>query len=182
MGYTQTKADKSLVYNSMKKHSKLFILAIALLSCATICFAQTTKVITLKDGSSLKGKVLQLSNGTYTVETSNLGRLNIPESDVLSITPLENDGTSNQQKTQMKNQVQAIQGSILSDPALMMELQDIVSDEEVQAMLSDPQLLNDVLSYDQQKIQENDNVQDLMQNEKIQNLMKKIYQKMPAEE
>jgi len=63
----------------------------------------------------------------------------------------------------------------------MIELQNIINDEEIQAMLSDPQLLNDVLSYDPEKIQQNDNAQGLMQNEKIQKLMDKIRQKIPAE-
>ena len=63
-----------------------------------------------------------------------------------------------------------------------MELQTIVSDEEVRSLLSDPELLNDVLSYDPEKIQQNDNVQELMQNKKMQELMEKIYQKMPAQQ
>ena len=49
-------------------------------------------------------------------------------------------------------------------------------------MLSDPKLLDDVLSYDPEKMQQNESVQDLMQNEKMQNLMEKILKTMPAQE
>ena len=169
----------------MKKYSLILILILTLISLTTISFAQALKIITLKDGSVLKGKVVQLKNGIYTVETSNLGSINIPESNILSIASpeavkIQQAGGNTSQKALLKNQVQAIQGNILSDPGLMMEIQDILNDEEVKAMLSDPKLLDDVLSYDQEKIRKNDNVQNLLQNPKMQNLMNKIQQKIPA--
>jgi len=69
----------------MKKYYSILILTIALLSISTVSYAETMKIIKLKDGSVLKGKVLQLSDGVYTLETSNLGEVDIEESDILSI-------------------------------------------------------------------------------------------------
>jgi len=63
----------------------------------------------------------------------------------------------------------------------MTEIQDMIQDESIRAMLSDPKLLEDVTSFDQQKIKQNTNVQNLMNNPKIQELMNKIQQKIPTE-
>lgn len=171
---------------SIKTYLLQISLVIILIGSAAISFAQTAKIITLKDGSVLKGKVIQLDNGIYTIETSNLGSINIPEVNILSIaspeaTKVQQSESNASEKAQLKNQVQKIQGSILSDPGLMMDIQNIIKDEEVQVLLSNPKLLDDVMSYDQEKIRQNDDVQSLMQNPKIQNLMNKIQQKMPAE-
>ncbi len=171
----------------MKKYFLFIAFALFLTTISTISSAQTSKTIALKDGSFLKGEVVQLNDGVYTIETSNLGRIAIPESDILSITSAQADKSQNQkpntsQKKQIQNQVEAMQGSILSDPALMMEIQNIVNDPEVQALLTDPTLLDDVLTYDPEKIEKNNSAQDLIQNPKIQNLINKIQQKESLQE
>ena len=173
----------------MKKYLLTLILTITLVNIASAA-SENLKIITLKSGSTLKGKVLELTDGIYTVETSDLGRMQIPEANIISILSPQtagsqnstSGGSNNSQKAQIKNQVNQVQGQILSDPGLMMDLQNIFADKEVQNMLSDPKLLDDVLSYDPEKMQQNESVQDLMQNEKMQNLMEKILQTMPAQE
>ena len=48
--------------------------------------AETSKVITLNDGSVIKGRVLSLQGGVYLVDSDLLGEINIPEEEVVSIT------------------------------------------------------------------------------------------------
>lgn len=173
----------------MKKYLLTFILTVSVLSLASAAPA-SSKIITLKNGSILKGKVIQLKDGIYTLEIPDLGRVDIPEANILSITSprapssqhSQSDGSKNLQKAELKSQVDKIQGNILSDPGLMMDLQNIIADKEIQAMLSDPRLLNDVLSYDPEKIQRNDNVQNLMQNKNMQKFMEKVRQKLPDQQ
>ena len=173
----------------MKKTFSTLLLSCAIVTFTTLSLAQATKIITLKDGSTLKGNVIGLKDGVYTLQTSNLGNVEIPESNVLSITPPQtHSGLSagstdaNQaQKMQLKKQVEAIQGTILTDEGLMTEIQNMVNDEEIKSILSDPSLLNDVTSFDQNKIQENSNIQDLLKNPKMQDLMNKIQQKIQTQ-
>jgi len=170
----------------MKKYCSVLILAMALFGMSTISYAEAIKVIKLKDGSTLKGKVLHLDNGIYTLETSNLGEINIDESDILSITSQELSEkpttTSNStQKAELQRQVQQIQGTILSDKEVMTEIQNLLEDDNIKAMLSDPKLLEDVTSFDQQRIEQNTSIQDLMNNPKMRNMMNKIQQKIPAQ-
>lgn len=172
----------------MKRFYAILILFIVLLNISTISCAEAIKVIKLKDGSTLKGKVLQLNNGTYTLQTSNLGEITIDESDILSITsselsnslPEKSTATGNAQKAELQKQVQQIQGTILSDGGIMAEIQNMLEDENVKAMLSDPKLLEDVTSFDQKKIEQNTNVQNLMNNPKMKELMNRIQQKISA--
>ena len=131
----------------MKKYSFILIATIILLGLITYSHAQTLKIITLKDGSVLKGKVVQLKDNMYTLETSSLGRINIPESNILSIASPEalsaqdqqSDENRNAQKAQLQNQVQQMQGNILSDPELITDLQNIINDEEIHQKMPDQQ-------------------------------------------
>jgi hypothetical protein len=115
--------------------------------------------------------------------------VNINESDILSISSPEalntqlkgSTATGSTPDAELKNQVQQIQGTILSDKGIMKEIESLLEDDSIKAMLSDPKLLEDVTSYDQQKIEQNTSVQDLMNNPKMQELMKKIEQKIPTE-
>ena len=75
-----------------------------------------------------------------------------------------------------------MQGNLLSDPQIMEDIQNALNDPQVQTLLSDPTLLDDVLTYDPETIQNNDTIQDLMQNPKIQDLINKIQQKIPSQE
>ena len=173
----------------MKKYHSILILTIALLSVNTVSSAETMKIIKLKDGSVLNGNVLQLNDGVYTFETSNLGEVDIEESDILSITSSELSGsssgssttTSDAQKRELQKQVQQMKGTILADEEVLKEIQIMSEDENIRALLSDPQLLKDVTSFDQQKIKQNKSVQDLMNNPKMQELMDKIQEKFPAQ-
>jgi len=172
----------------MKKYSLIYVFTLTFLSLSIVSYAQSIKVIKLKDGSVLKGKVLQLKDNVYTLETSNLGRVKIPESNILSISTLgaisssseQASGTSEAQKAELKKKAGQVQSAILADQGLMMEIQNLANDEEIKAMLSDPKLLNDAMSFDPNKIQQNKNVQELMKNPKMQNLINKIQQQIPV--
>lgn len=163
----------------MKKNLKP-LLFIILLGIACPLYAQSAKVITLKDGSVIKGNVLQLGDGVYTLETGNLGKITVPEAEVVSIaaesapTPQDTAGTS------LKGQVQEIQTSLLSDPEVMTEIQNIMQDPEIRGVFSDPAFMQAIMSYNPDQIQQSEKTQYLLQNPKFQSLMEKIQQKLPA--
>ncbi len=144
-------------------------------------YASSIKILTLKDGSIIKGKVLQLSNGIYTIATSQFGNVEIPEDNILSIA-VPNTNTqkknSSSQQTQLKNQVQQLQGNILSNPQLIQDIQNMAQDKEIMKILSDQNLINDVMSYDQNKMEKNAKLKELMKNPKIQKMMNRIEQQI----
>ena len=66
---------------------KLIVYLVFFLSIAVFqqAFANTPKEITLRDGSVIRGELLSFQNGIYTIQTQNLGRLQIPETNVINI-------------------------------------------------------------------------------------------------
>ena len=65
----------------------ILIFTALILSANTIVFAdQGEQVITLKDGSQIKGTLSGIDNGVYTVKTPIIGDVHVAASDVSSIT------------------------------------------------------------------------------------------------
>ena len=170
-------------YDSMKKITLRLFLIVAAVNLALCANAQSAKIITLKDGSVIKGNVLQLTNGVYTLETGNLGKINVPEPEVVSITaesaPVP-PGTGNTGSASLKGQVQEVQTNLLSDPEVMTEIQNIMQDPEIRGVLSDPAFMKAIMSYDPNQIQQNEKTQYLLQNPKFRSLMEKIQKKIPS--
>ncbi|MBN1869719.1 MAG: hypothetical protein JW847_03985 [Candidatus Omnitrophica bacterium] len=173
----------------MKKYLLTLWLTLTLLNPA-FANSENLKIITLKSDSTLKGKVIELREGIYTLETPDLGQIKVPESNILSIASFDAsvpqdvplDKNKEKQKLEIMGQVNQAQQDILSDPGLITDFQGLVADQEIQSLISDPKLLDDVLSYDPDRIDQNPSIQRLMQNEKIQALMLKIQQKMSGQE
>ena len=145
-----------------------------------LCFASPTRIITLKDGSVLKGEILGFSDGQYTVNTPNLGQIKLKDADILRIDSPGNAAaasTNAQPSSSLKSQVQQIQGKVLQDKNLVNEFQNLLQDPKIIQLLSDPSFVKDIMSYDEETIRNNPGVQQLLQNSQIQQLMKEIGQK-----
>lgn len=144
--------------------------------------------IVLKDGSNIKGTVTKMENGVYTVVSDRLGEIQINDQDIANIQSgnnpvLVSDTSSNSQNIQssnLKNQVQAMQGTILNDPEMMKDIMGLMDDPEIQTLLSDKTFISDVTSMDPNKIQGNDKMQSLMNNPKMQKLLEKVQSRLPA--
>lgn len=172
-----------VIYDKMKKLLLRLFIIVAAANLALCAFAQSTKTITLKDGSVVKGNVLQLADGVYTLETDNLGKITVPEAEVVSITaeaapaPQEDNTAS----ASLKSQAQEIQTNLLSDPSIMAEIQNIMQDPEIRGVLSDPAFMRAIMSYNPDQIQQSEKTQYLLQNPKFQSLMEKIQKKLPSQ-
>lgn len=156
-------------------------LVITAANFALCAHAQATKIITLKDGSVIKGEVTQLSDGVYTLKTPNLGDIRVPEAEVVSL--VAEGAAQTAQSTQnesIKDQAQGIQASLLSDPEIMTEIQNIMQDPEIRGVLSDPAFMNAIFSYNPDQIRQNEKTQNLLQNPKFRSLIEKVRKKLPA--
>ena len=90
-----------------------------------------------------QGNVLQLADGVYTLETDNLGKVNVAESEIVSIAAEPEtvpSDTGEAGNASLKSQAQEIQTNLLSDPSIMAEIQNIMQDPEIRGVLSDPRL------------------------------------------
>jgi len=177
----------------MKRYYYLTMILIAIMMCCSSSFAQTEKIINLKDGSMIKGQIHDFQNGIYTVDTPHLGQVHIYDADILNISaPSENVPTQDflppmpsgkicpVGNADLMQQVQQLQGDLMTDEAVLQDIEEILKDPEVMSILSDPNFMNDVFSYDPARMQGNEKMQKLMEDPAMQALMDKIYQRMNA--
>ena len=168
----------------------IFVFSILILSAITTAFAdQSQQVITLKDGSQIKGELAGINNGVYTIKTPIIGDVHVAASDVASITngnapiaalPTNNTNyptVPNQSSPSIPNmdqQIAASQKQLMSNPQSMATLQEMMQDPEIMQALQDPALVQAVTSHDYQAVQSNPQVQKLMSNPKMQALLQKL--------
>ena len=167
---------------------KLSILTLLfLLNLAATGIADSVKTISLKDGSILKGKIIEFKNSKYKVETSNVGTLEIKDDDIVAITtgdvPTPTVNTSNNAASTtplsgFQSQMQQFQNQLMGNPNAMSGIMGLANDPSITAILSDPSISKDIMSYDPEKIQNNPKIQELMQNPKMQELINSLSQQM----
>ncbi len=164
----------------------IFTLTLLFLSANITAFADDAEqVITLKDGSQIKGQLAGINNGVYTVKTPIIGDVHVAASDVASITNGAADGTaapvaampaqaSGAPSNNMDAQIAASQQKLMSNPQAMAELQEMAQDPEIMQALQDPALVQAVTSHNYQAVQSNPQVQALMSNPRMQAFLQKI--------
>ena len=169
------------MYRSILFEFVLFISANAL------TFAdQAEQVITLKDGSQIKGVLAGIDNGVYTVKTPIIGDVHVSAGDVASITnssgtdgavasaPAPTAPASTGSGPNMDQEIAASQRQLMSNPQTMATLQEMAQDPDIVKALSDPDLVQAVTSHDYQAVQNNPRVQELMSNPKMQAFLQKL--------
>jgi len=161
-------------------------MTILIFSLSTVSFAdQDEQVITLKDGSQIKGELAGINDGVYTVHTPIIGDVHVAANDVASITngngaaavPVATTAPTEQAPAPSSNmdaQIQASQQKLINNPESMATLQEMAQDPEIMQALSDPALVQAVTSHDYAAVQSNPKIQELMSNPKMQALLQKL--------
>ena len=136
---------------------------------------QNLKTITLKDGTTIKGKLVGVQDNIYSIEASRFGKIQVKDTDVVSIS----DGTppSANSSQPIKGKVEAIQQQMMADPEFVSGIQTLTQDPNFVEILKDPDFVNAIMSYDPEKIKNNPKVQMLLQDSKMQQLMQRMSEK-----
>jgi len=147
---------------------------------------QDQQVITLKDGSQIRGELSGINNGIYTVKTPIIGDVHVAVGDVASITngnaPAAAAASTGTSPTglpagiapNIDSQMASAQQKLMSNPQSMAILQEMAQDPVIAQALQDPALVQAVTSHDYQAIQNNPRVQELLKNPKMQAFIKAI--------
>ncbi len=152
--------------------------------------------IKLKDGSVIVGKLKNISNDTYTIETASFGDVAVSAKDVVNISSLEakppmlpqifggaaaGDGAagntpfSGLNLDQFQPQIQ----QMMNNPQLLSGVQEMLNDPQLREIFNNPQLMQDIFSMDPQRIRNNPSVQKLVNHPKFQELMRQMENFMP---
>jgi hypothetical protein len=145
---------------------------ILLLSYANV-FADDPQQIELKDGSTIAGEIISLSNGIYTIESDSLGSIKIEKSKIRTI-----HAKSYQRKSSplpaVKNTVQALQDTIMSQPNLMQMIMALQNDPDIQMALQNPKVMGAVMSGNINALIDNPEFQKILKNPKVQAISREI--------
>ena len=183
----------------MTKHVVIILLFWAWLAPA---WGAEFREIELRDGTVLRGEIVSLQDGIYTIRSESLGETRISASEVRVIRfPSGGSGPSaagdrararsragkRQEELQesdrpgqpreelnqagdVHKKVEEIQRSLAADDSLVEIITSLGDDPEVQAVLSDPQLMQAVESGDLPTLMASPKFMDLLANPKIQEI------------
>ncbi len=132
-----------------------------------------TATIHLLDGSKLRGEVISLKGGAYTIATESAGTLSINES---QIEVVEYGGGSPaaakapQPSSLDPGLIQGMQARLLKDPNIMSLIESLQSDPDVQALITDPEIKAAIASGDFLSLLNNPKFMQFMQNPKVRSI------------
>jgi hypothetical protein len=147
------------------------------------CMAED-QTITLKDGSQIRGNLVGINGGKYTIHTAALGDVTVNSGHVATITngapqhnlPAQGATTApvNQGNADINQKIQEAQAKLMSNPALMQQVASLAQDPELMQLLSDPELMRAVTSHDVAAIEASPKAKALMNNPKMKALMDQL--------
>ena len=130
------------------------------------------QTITLKDGTILKGYLVDVKNNFYTIKTKHMGQVNISVNDLKSITTMP---VVTEQKPDLNNMMSAmlgggqpmqslrsnsmlaqlpqLQSQFMSDPDFMAMVQEIMQDESFMRMMNQGDLMSTLMTMDPAQMQ-----------------------------
>ena len=166
-------------------YKAVLLFALFIFSTSMISFADDVQqVITLKDGSQIKGVLAGVNNGIYTVKTPIIGDVHVSAGDVASITngnaapaaaPAANSapGAYNpfSQVVASAQPVAFNPQQLMSNPQSMAIIQQMAQDPEVLEALQDPALVQAVQNHDLQSVQNNPGVQKIINDPKLRAML-----------
>lgn len=142
------------------------ILFLAVFLWAGSCCAQE-KIITLKDGTLMKGKVLSKADHLYRIETQVLGVVTVSEADIMMI----EDPSS---VAPPASQMEVYQKKILENPGIVATIQELAEDKEIMDMFSDPDLKNAIVRRDVEYLKNNPKFLKFTQNPSLQKIVQEV--------
>ena len=153
---------------------RTFIMSLLLLCCSARALA-APQVIELSDGSRIRGEVVSLEGGVYTIVTETLGTITLRSSQIVNIgqqvaLPATPPSPASGALTPASGALQSIQANIASNPSLMAQILRLQTDPAMQAVLSDPEIMRAVQSFDFEALANNPKIKALMENPTMQQI------------
>ena len=143
---------------------------LALSVIVTAVHASEMREIELTDGTVIAGEIVSLSNGIYTVRSASLGTIQIQESKISTIRAKGSLGSPGA----AGDQVRSLQEKMLGDGEIMSIVQALQSDQDLQEILSDSEIMKAVQAGDISALMANPKFMKLLNKQEIQQIKNKI--------
>lgn len=129
--------------------------------------------IQLNDGSEIVGELVSLHNGSYTIRSKTLGTLKISERQVSRISSMGARAAAvspveSAKSTMDTSTMQSIQQRLMGDASMVQQIMSLQSNPDMQAVLSDPEIMAAIQRLDFDALTNNPKIRKLMQNRDVQ--------------
>jgi hypothetical protein len=147
--------------------------AFAIASLVALCDVSFAATVVLKDGTVIKGEVVALQDGVYTIATASAGTLHVRKQEVRSIdetgAAAAKPGTDLGPDTSSPgaDALDAAKSRIAEDPRLLAMVFALQNDPAVLAVLADPEIAKGIAAGDYVGLMNNPKIIALMNNEKV---------------
>ena len=165
----------------IRLHSRWVLLSlIAVLITPDWVSADAVRVIELSDGSRISGVIIDYGNGTYTIQSETLGRLQLRDAQIRSIhSPSQ---TSEREESLAPaspdpatlSQLEHIQSQIMAEPELLSLVMSLQQDPDIIAILNDPQIMQAIMSGQITTLQNHPKFRQMETNPAIQEIMRML--------
>jgi hypothetical protein len=149
-----------------------------LLSCALSLplWAGDLKEFRLKDGSTLTGQLVEVTEGRFVVQSQSLGRVELDAEQVVSMTsPGAGAGGANPAgAVDLQGLMAQAQQQIYSNPAMLEQVQGLSTDPQINALVTDPAFVGLLMSGDLEAIRQDPRMRQLMENPRLQGLVRQL--------
>lgn len=143
-------------------------------------FAGEIREITLMDGSAIYGEIVSFNDGIYTIKSNSLGTIKIEESDIQQIRVKFRGVNKNEYDSpldsSLSSEVQTLQSLMKNDQAIMNMIVSLQNDPDFQEIMGDTDIINALNSGNIAALISNPKFMRLLDNEKVQQIQKKLAQ------
>ena len=154
----------------------IFLMLFSALSLAQESRAGEVWTVELRDGSTVTGDVLSLTNGKYTIRSDSLGTVQVEESKVLAIRPVAAPAaaTSGATPDNTAGHIKILQDKMMNDKEVMSKIQSLQNDPDFLKIMEDPEIMKAVNSGDISALMANPQFLRLMNNSTVRDIEQKV--------
>ena len=153
--------------------SRRFVLAGAFsLAClASSPVAADPMRVVLKDGSVVNGELVAVQSGRLVIESASLGRVQIDQERVASMTPIAAVPTPATSQTDMASTLQSL---MATDPEVLAQLGKLQESDLMKEILADPDLMAKVRAGDYAAVGQDPRIQKLLDDPSMRAIQQRI--------
>ncbi|MFT7141299.1 MAG: hypothetical protein ACI9B8_003736 [Sulfitobacter sp.] len=156
----------------MKQNYTILVLILSSLVFSAGAWAEPSRIL-LNDGTEIVGELVSLHNGSYTIRSKTLGTLKISERQVSRISSMGAVAAAVSPVESAKSVIdtstmQSIQQRLMGDASMVQQIMSLQSNPDMQAVLSDPEIMAAIQRLDFDTLTSHPKIQKLMQNRDVQ--------------
>jgi sporulation protein YlmC with PRC-barrel domain len=148
-----------------------FVLILVITSSSA--YAGEVQRVKLIDGSVMNVEVISMHNGVYTFKSQSLGEFSVNAKQVQSISSLSMPASPAGSANLKLNQLQS---TLKAKPGNMKLITGLQNDPDMQAVLSDPNIMKSIQSGDYSALANNPKFQKLMNNPRMKQITNSVTQ------